>query len=58
MKKYIQPTMIAVSMLHQCQILSGSETVHNVTGNANVGFGGSGTTSARVKDCNVWDEEW
>lgn len=60
MKKYEQPTMIAVNLLHECQIMAGSDVVYRVTGDSSIGlsYGGEGAVSARVKDCNLWEEEW
>ena len=55
---YIQPAMLAVTLQHKCQILSGSEQINNVDSNAGLIIGGVGTEPARVKDCNLWDEEW
>lgn len=60
MKKYEQPAMIAVNLLHECQIMVGSDVVYRVNSDSNTGlsFAGEGTVDARVKDCNMWDEEW
>ena len=48
--------MVAVK-LQQCQVLAVSE-IKDVSGNANINYGGSGDGPVRVKDCNLWDEEW
>ena len=57
MKKYEQPTMIAVDMMQMCSILAG--TVRKTSGNADLTYGGGGTDAARVKESNLWDdEEW
>ena len=57
MKKiYLRPTMLAVA-LHQCQILAVSD-VTDVSSNVDVGYNGEGTGPARVKEHNIWDEEW
>ena len=60
-KTYIQPAVISL-VLQQAQMLC--ESVTNVqdgseggTGTG-IGYGGGGTGPARVKDSNVWDEEW
>lgn len=63
MKKYEQPAMIAVNLLHKCQIMVGSDIVYRVSSDSSTGlsFAGEGADAnveARVKDCNLWDEEW
>jgi len=60
MKKYEQPTMIAVNLLHDCRIMAESEVVYRVTGDSSTGliYGNEGGITARVKDINIWDEEW
>ena len=44
--------------LQQMQMLC--ESVTNVSGGSDtgIGYGGGGTGPARVKDANVWEEEW
>ncbi len=62
-KTYIQPTMLAVK-LQQTQMLCESDAVTTIDSNAGVGYGGGSnndptpTPGGRVKEQNVWDEEW
>lgn len=63
-RNYEKPAMLAVR-LQQMQMLCQSK-VSGITGNAGLGFGGSsnndqsgqGGPAARVKEQNIWDEEW
>ena len=51
--------MIVVKL--QATSLVCASPVTSVDNNASFGFGGSDANyqgEARVKDCNVWDEEW
>lgn len=60
MKKYIRPTTKAICFLHECQILAGSDVVHDIDGNAGIGYGGEGgdDDEAHAKGSSVWDKEW
>ena len=55
--------MLAVK-LQQTQMLCESDGVTTIDSNAGVGYGGSSnndpapTPGGRVKEQNVWDEEW
>ena len=60
MKKYYQkPTMLAVKLQHQSQLMqtSGTAGVKSVGSNADVGFGGGGNGPARVRQHSVWDDD-
>ena len=43
--------------LQECHVLAASE-LRSVGSNTDISYGGSGSESARLKDCKVWDEEW
>ena len=59
-KNYKNPTMLAVKLQHQ-NIIAASP-VNSIESNTDVGltYGGAsnGDESARVKQGNIWDEEW
>ena len=46
--------------LHQAQMLCESVTKVNADGGSTTGilYGGQGSGPARVKETNIWDEEW
>ena len=54
---YVQPAMLTMR-LQQMQMLC--ESLNDVSGGSDtgIGYGGGGTGPARVKDANVWEEEW
>ena len=58
-KTYLQPAMITLA-LHQAQMLCESVTKVNADGGSTTGilYGGQGSGPARVKETNIWDEEW
>ena len=60
MKKYIRPTTKAICFLHECQLLAGSDVVHDIDGNAEIGYGGEGgdNDEAHAQGSSVWDTEW
>lgn len=57
----MKPAMFAVEVQHKTVLLQASVT--NVTSDVNIRAGGVSTNDnsgqgARVKETNVWDEEW
>ena len=60
-KTYWQPTMMVVRLQQQSIICSSpvNRVSTNLTGDDTIGYGGSGTQSARVKSNTVdWDDDW
>ena len=61
-KNYQQPATTVVSVAAHGHILDGSNPVSKMSSNTNIGYGGGGTGSARVKDAtevyDVWDDDW
>ena len=62
-KNYVQPATTVVSVAAHGHILDGSNSrISKTSSNANIGYGGGGTGSARVKDAtdtyDVWDDDW
>ncbi len=60
---YIQPQMIAVKLQNQSHLMEGSTfssfDTNQTTNEEYIYFlGGSTTGSARVKEINLWDDEW
>ena len=54
-KSYKTPSVIVVNLQHQWMLM---ESVTRTQSNANLNIGGAGSGSARVKEQNIWDEEW
>ena len=51
--------MCVVRIQHRSQILIGSKEVTSMDNNAGLNFGGdNGSETPRVKETNIWDEEW
>ena len=64
MKKiYQKPDLCAVALQHNSCILQGSPVVLNMESNGIVNYGGASTNDTsgqgvRVKERNIWDQEW
>ena len=56
-RDYVKPAMKMALMNTTAQLLSGS-TVKNVSGNANLIYGGGGSGPARARSNNVWEDSW
>ena len=57
---YIQPKMIAVKLHNQSHLMEGttvSGASTNLTGDETINYGGV-IGDARVKESNIWDDEW
>ena len=57
-KTYIQPEVLTMKLQHMQMLCESLTSVQDGNGNTGIGYGGEGTGPARVKDTNVWDEEW
>jgi hypothetical protein len=58
-KTYLQPTTMVVT-LQQQGIICTSNDVSRVSGNTDIGYGGSGSGPARARQHSGidWDDEW
>ena len=58
-KTYFQPTTMVVT-LQQQGIICTSNDVSRVSGNTDIGYGGSGSGPARARQHSGidWDDEW
>ena len=50
--------MLTMKLQHMQMLCESVTNIQDGNGNTGVGYGGAGTGPARVKDTNVWDEEW
>ena len=58
-KNYLTPGMCVVRIQHRSQILIGSNDVQSFSSNVTLDYGGdNGSETPRVKETNIWDEEW
>lgn len=62
MKRYIHPQMIAVKLQNQSHLMEGStysSAGTNLDGGESIGYYKGGINGdARVKESNLWDDEW
>lgn len=58
-REYSKPTIIMVRLQHSGIICVSGDQVNNITGNADLNFGGVGDVDARTKESSsLWDEVW
>ena len=56
-KTYLAPGMIMVQLQHKQHLLV--DSVHTLSSNAGIDYGGAGDGDARTRESrSVWDEEW
>ena len=55
---YLKPGMLAAELQQHQVLASSTPEVTGISGNGGLNLGGEGNGPARVKDHNVWDEDW
>jgi hypothetical protein len=56
-KNYVMPQMKVVKINQRSFIMASDGTVHSVSGNADLEWGGGGNYEGRSRDYDDWDEE-